>query len=98
MTDLLIDVEATVPKWKELQEKHGIFSYESKVKEGADFTACLLGSVAKTLSTDKIMDLLPDLFSTLEMKGWIVDGPTEKEAVISLIHRLQLEGWKEVSL
>ena len=74
MSDLLLDVPAQNPKWKELAERHGIntgaYSDESSIAKYSEEG----GFYAQ-----------------------VIDG-TEREAVITLIHRLKLDGWRGVSL
>jgi hypothetical protein len=83
MTELF-DIEPTAPKWRKLAEIHGIKSGAAKVmkREGG-----------ATYYEDLFVASI-SWFGTVESDS----GETEKEAVITLIHRLKLTGWETVSL
>lgn len=82
-SDLLLDVPETVPKWRELADSHEIRSWEDyDMHRNKTFYARHYAE--------------PDSFGHETVTT--ISAPTEREAVITLIHRLQLDGWKEVSL
>ena len=82
MTELF-DIPETLPKWAELRDRHRVYVHSCNL-EGPD--ANEYGS-----------ELFTANYAITGFKA-AANGSTEKEAVITLIHRLQLDGWKEVSL
>lgn len=74
MKDELFDVPETKPRWRQLQEEHGIETFHVKIDGGPG-----------------------DWISTHELIDSPLEGHTEKEAVINLIHELKLPGWETLS-
>lgn len=73
--DTLFDIPESVPKWRELADRHGITTTWSE--ESGEWTAHIM-------SPSRGIDAFPD--------------STERAAVITLIHRLKLDGWNTVSI
>lgn len=100
MTDLLLDVPASEPRWKELQRKHGIFSHHSEtVDEEVAWSAWDFSTLSEETRKDREpLDLIAEYCVLIEDRGGYSEAPTEREAVIALLHKRQFDGWKEVSL
>lgn len=88
MSDSLFDIPESKPRWRELAEIHGI---ESDVISDVERMSDEAGGYYAERSKG---------FARIELFGEIesATGETEREAVISLIHRLKLTHWETVSM
>jgi hypothetical protein len=100
---VLIEVPPQKPKWKTLAEKHSIFTHKSNTVENHEswsawYFKVLEGDYCEDWKEKEPMDLIAEYCVLIEDRGGFQSGATEREAVVGLVQRLQLEGWKEVSL
>jgi len=102
MTDTLFDIAPVVPRWKELAEEHKIYAHNSStVEPDVGWSAWYFGSIESSEPDWRNLDpldLIAEYCVLIEELGCVEYGPSEREAVIALVHRLQLEGWRTVSL
>lgn len=98
MNDLLLDVPEVTPRWRELAEELEIFTINSEYAENCEWTAFVRHSDMKEMTNEEVIDAYPDYIAHFEISEKIQDAPTEREAVVGLIHRLKLPGWETVSL
>lgn len=100
--ELLFEVAPSLPRWKELQGDHGIYTHFSDAApEEESWSAWYFGVLE--LSSDDIAaidpcDLIDEYCCYLEEMSATTEGASEREAVIALLHQRQLEGWQEVAL
>lgn len=83
--DTLFEIEPTTPKWRELADLHGITFGPVNQSPDIEFE-----------SEYRIPESVAVIENFGEYEHEYADN--DREAVITLIHRLQLEGWKTVSL
>lgn len=102
MTELF-DIEPTIPKWREVADIHKIWRHNSNtVEPGVGWSAWYFGVLERDYEPDwrerDPLDLTAEYCVLIEDRNGVEYGQTEKEAVVRLVHRLELTNWEELSL
>lgn len=101
---LLIEVEPSVPRWVELKEEHGICTVEGMLEEKSRWLSDWMAFDFSVLEDDLLPDwaacdqgdVLDDYTAEIIERGGMYDGcDSERDAVIGLIRKRQLEGWED---
>jgi hypothetical protein len=101
--DSLFEIPESVPKWRELADRHGIFAHFSPDMEESERWSAWSFHCLESMEPDwrkrEPIDLIAEYCAFIDEEAGSAEyAGTEREAVVSLIHRLQLEGWQTISV
>jgi len=85
------------PRWQQLRDFHGLFVHELPCPHKWEHPFSAYYFSERITEREAIHRIASD-FCALEEAGHMATGATEKEAVITLLHRAKLEGWQDVSI